>query len=1295
MAEPLSFVASVIAVANLAEAVVTKGYRYIKAVKDCPEDVRKLMAEVNVLCGVLDRLVILLRGRNHHRGIANATGPNHVNVEDAGDDSGSGTEEEEETPTETLKIPSFIYECQRTLEQIQDILHKFGHSSDQSSQTTTKKHRFNISALRHFESKDLKWPLSRSRTLELIASLERHKATCALALAGDGVVGVHSVLKETQLSNKCLAEIRAKQETMFKLQLNQEEEELEKALAWLSPVDPALKHRAFARDRQDGTGFWLFDLPEMKAWLETPKNGLWIWGIPGAGKTTLSTLVVDEVLSRKRSTSVGTAYFYIRHDDKDSHKVSNVLGSLIAQLARQDPEALADLMEFYAQYSTRGSLATPPDDHELNQKLRDISRHFTETYIMIDGLDECGPALDPNRKRLIDTVAGLHGSREGSIGTLIFSRDEYDIRNEFDRVHFHVVSIAATSADLLLYVNAWLGRLEIRSEKLKTEIIDTLVDEANGMFMWVRAQVDYLQRLPNDAEKRRALKKLPPDLPQTYIRILETVDSIYPVQTTKYIQRLLKWLVYGGANLASHRSFVNELLTIDALCEAICIEDESDWPTRETIPTKDQVLRWLGCLGRMNKRNDLQLSHFTVKEFLRTDSGKIPNPTVRKYLFSPEDEGYLVDICLTYVLHNQFQSISYRTGDEIEVFLSKYPFYGYVGERLVDHLRYIEISDTHDDQLIRRFLSVPRRCDFKLWATCHTWLTSPEIGHSGPLMLELPSPIHFASATGLASQVARLLEEGADPDATELLERSVLTPLHFATSDGYWEYKSIIGNVLHVRLKEDHHCLDVIRKGNLKIARMLVDSGADVNRQLLLKLNKDGYNPFGKFQLDTRLVVTPLILALLHSNWEMAGLLLDAKADWDATAYINTEDSIDMCSVKRYIDCCPSQVNVVQNAAELSCHSGLQETLAEWRLQQDADDADNQSTSPSMDSTMDVQDLFIHAFSNFRWQEVQDLLAQHANLDVDCLDERGFNALHHASVCEGDALSVLLEYGAAVDKPTQYRETALFLASGRGYVENMRHLLRLGANIEHRALNGCTPLCLAVSCQHQDAVQLLLETGADINATLDDGLAALHIAIRNRDTNMASLLLASGIEHFTPSHYGTTAVHDACHYGLEDLVEQLLGLSNEPQAYVNANSLNSGTPLYNAARQGYASIINILLDHGAIIDKVGPGNKLGSALMAACAYGHGEAVKALLEGGAALEVEGSKFKSAEGTARAFRKEEILKILEEHERASQREGQDTSADGGQIEKSEDMDYCVDSQEGNGKIDELGDKALDAE
>ncbi|KAL8800395.1 MAG: hypothetical protein Q9182_005197, partial [Xanthomendoza sp. 2 TL-2023] len=1000
---------------------------------------------------------------------------------------------------------------------------------------------------------------------------------------------------------------------------------------------------------------WLFDLPEMSAWLENPNDRLWIYGIPGAGKTTLSTLVVEEVLSRKRSRSIGTAYFYIRHDDKETHKLSNLLGSLISQLASQNPEALAELMEFRAEFSPQGTLAALPSHEQLNQKLRDIANHFTETYIMIDGLDECGSIMDPDRKRVVDAVAGLYG-QICSIRTLVFSRDEYDIRNEFDRTQFRTVSIAATSADLRLYVSAWLGTLDIRDETLKIEVLDTLVDEAHGMFMWARAQVDYLQRLPNDLEKRKALRTLPPDLNQTYVRIFETIDSIYPKQTTKYIKRLLKWLVLGDIG---PDFFINHKVAMlfDGLCEAICIEDASNWPIKEAVPTKDQIVRWLGCLVRVN-RVYLVLSHFTVKEFLQKETRVICSPAIQEYLVVPEDRVRLLEVCLICVSHDQFRqdylrNVSNESPDEIHSFLKKSSLYNYAVTRLPDLIQLLDDRENYNNQLVQKFLSVPTSRAFKLWATCfERGLSRCDRGMS--------SPIYFASATGLAIQVSRLLEEGADPDGREALEESRETPLHLAISGSILStVGENVDGLKYLWLRPPgQYDLDRAPECTFKMVRTLVDSGADVNRQAVIMTLDDTSFEFG-------IAVTPLTLALQCKDWRIASYLLDAGADWGATAQ-NTK-AVDMCSVKRFIECRPDQDEVLQRTLEMSSQSGLTvKAVEEWKLQRDTNDSDKLSDalsdapSDALSDALSAQDLFIDAFSNARWPEVCHLLAQHADLNVDCLNESGFSALHCASEYEGDALSVLVNYGATVHQLSRYGDTALSYACKRGCAENMRFLLKSGANIEHRGANGYTPLCLAVLYQRQDALQLLYEAGADIHASIWNGSTALHLAIRNRNRSMVSWLLEKGIDHSRPDHFGTTPLHDACGHGLQDQVELLLRLSPEPQTYVNATSLIHGTALHILARTGHAFIIKTLLNNGAMIDEVGPGNLLGSPLMAACANGHCEVVEILLANGAALEIEGAGFGSAEGTARAFQRENVLKSLERHERTLKSEGQQTEA-----------------------------------
>ncbi|KAL8881327.1 MAG: hypothetical protein Q9198_001452 [Flavoplaca austrocitrina] len=129
MADPLSFVASIVAVSTLAGNIATKGYRYLKAVKDCPEDVRRLIAEVNVLCGILSRLTVLLNGRKRGTGASGDPAFRKSNDPDDVSDQGSATDSssESEHPDE-LEVPDFIHECRRTLDEIEVILNKFAHT---------------------------------------------------------------------------------------------------------------------------------------------------------------------------------------------------------------------------------------------------------------------------------------------------------------------------------------------------------------------------------------------------------------------------------------------------------------------------------------------------------------------------------------------------------------------------------------------------------------------------------------------------------------------------------------------------------------------------------------------------------------------------------------------------------------------------------------------------------------------------------------------------------------------------------------------------------------------------------------------------------------------------------------------------------------------------------------------------------------------------------------------------------------------------------------------------------------
>lgn len=259
--DPLSVTASIIAIATLAEAVVTRFTRYCKAVQNCEDEVRNLMVEVNVLAGLLERLARM--------------------SEECEDDE---LEDPRAIP-EPVVIPTYIRACQSTLKEIELVLVKFERKGARVSVDSSTRSSAKRSLFHRLQPEDLKWPFSKDKTLELIANLERYKSTCILALSADSLSSIRNVLESTKLSTSILTDIKSTSEKLVQFHQSKETREI---LHWFGPVNPALKHQEFREEYQKGSGYWIFDTPEYLTWMNTQNSGLWIYGIPGAGKTILA-----------------------------------------------------------------------------------------------------------------------------------------------------------------------------------------------------------------------------------------------------------------------------------------------------------------------------------------------------------------------------------------------------------------------------------------------------------------------------------------------------------------------------------------------------------------------------------------------------------------------------------------------------------------------------------------------------------------------------------------------------------------------------------------------------------------------------------------------------------------------------------------------------------------------------------------------------------------------------------------------------------------------------------------------
>jgi ankyrin repeat protein len=138
--------------------------------------------------------------------------------------------------------------------------------------------------------------------------------------------------------------------------------------------------------------------------------------------------------------------------------------------------------------------------------------------------------------------------------------------------------------------------------------------------------------------------------------------------------------------------------------------------------------------------------------------------------------------------------------------------------------------------------------------------------------------------------------------------------------------------------------------------------------------------------------------------------------------------------------------------------------------------------------------------------------------------------------------------------------TALHEAARHAQIQVADYLLRIGADLNARTLNGATPLYEAEKYNGQDSTiyQYLLSLGAlrlEAKRRLRGGDAARH---------------------------ERTLPHTLAGEGRIDELNQLLDL--EGPKILNAKDSNGWTPLHEAARHGQVHVARFLIDHGAEVD---------------------------------------------------------------------------------------------------------------
>lgn len=169
-------------------------------------------------------------------------------------------------------------------------------------------------------------------------------------MVSNGQIARHKIIRNI-LINSATAHDDIK-EVHNKVEIIRSSTHMNDISAWLSPPDPSINHSNALNIRHLGTGKWFLGHPAYSNWKSNHASFLWLHGIPGCGKTILSSTIIEDLSSRY------PLYFYFDFSDTRKQNFDMMLRSLIIQLYRNHEGARSYLDSLYSS-SRRGGQQPP------------------------------------------------------------------------------------------------------------------------------------------------------------------------------------------------------------------------------------------------------------------------------------------------------------------------------------------------------------------------------------------------------------------------------------------------------------------------------------------------------------------------------------------------------------------------------------------------------------------------------------------------------------------------------------------------------------------------------------------------------------------------------------------------------------------------------------------------------------------------------------------------------------------------------------------------------------------------
>ncbi|KAK1836349.1 ankyrin repeat-containing domain protein [Podospora conica] len=1032
---------------------------------------------------------------------------------------------------------------------------------------------------------------------------------------------------------------------------------------WLAPANVEANHKAASFLRHDNSGSWFLEGDTFQSWLTQDNSFLWLYAIPGAGKTVLVSSIINQIHQDLQSEDVGLAYFYCDYKDSQKQDPAKLLATVLVSLAQQSQGVFDNLQAFFLEQSAGLPTYTADFDTLVENFPKFVQGQFRIIFMIVDAMDETNPSSWDD---LAHGLRSLH-DQCSELKILVTSRNELPISRAFHDLPRTSIEQSDVVSDIRNFIRAELSnriaerKLKLRNPELQDAIRESLAEGSRGMFQWVRCQIEALCKLRNDNAIRAALFNLPRTLQDTYHRILQRIEDRHPDDVETF-HRVLSWLVRGVRDL-----------TLDELAEAISIDPESnqdsmDFGAVDTDP--EDILGILGGLVVVSTEKIVSLAHYSVKEFLVSEEVRTAKPTF--WIGSHDVERDLAAVCLSYLCYDDFKKPLLPDTDAFEDRLNEYKFLAYATMAWPAHVKASVKEDCPAQNVVdltmRLFSSTKGvRKNYWSWEEVNRRRKIDDLSWK----YQRPPPLICAAWHGLSDAIRRLLaEENASNSTAAAFEIAALNG-HIVTvevflehhrrltveTDGSTDQRLSSGSTLNLERAlctaashgHDGIVEKLLREGADAGARAIKDRNAlhaaalEGHAQIINLLLQHGAN----HSVPCKRYGTPLAAAAERGHLKAVEVLLESGAHVNGRGgwYSSPLVSAIMGHNTDIIEL------MVENGADIQPVSGRHRHPVWAAASQGMGDLvrDLVSRGASIKGSEALGSALACAASFGHVGTINTILKLAHNSDQNYTSSNIADALVAAALGDHvEAVKCLAQELDHVDMlglmpSSGLTCTPLEAAASGGHIATVKLLLEMGADptfTNEEAFGTALVASVDEINPSLDVVEALLDAGCDPNVVVAECCKSigfpLYLATRSNRTDIVQLLLANNADVNLQSGSLHTALQEAIWQENVEIIDLLL----EHHADVNIviepfanwrNEMPMGGPGYDvtalqsAAWKGSEQVVHRLVARGAQLSVGVDDLPFTSALQIAAYCGHLSTLKALIEYGSDVEKSGGLY----------------------------------------------------------------------